>query len=144
MAGKRLLFFLDKCLADWWGTNPTIKFGCSITSLAIIKSELISDSEKILNLLSLEDYNDACTLWSEFHESSPKVSATIKIDVLRCMFFDWLNSVYGFDIVIAAFYKEHAEYITGNNLTLLQFSLPYPEIQICVFSNKNIAAKQLC
>ena len=136
--GNGVYFFTDPDLAVWWCNNPTNKFGVKIENPCILFSEI--ESENLLDMRRLKDYNYVAGLYYRFINSSDRKifeAAFPKnkyIANLRCTFFDWLHVNANIDVLVAPFSNPRASFLENGPLPD-EFNIPFVHSQICVFKN---------
>mgnify|MGYP002512725055 CR=1 FL=1 len=144
--GNGVYFFEDKSLAEWWTTNPTLKFGSKITIPVILKCKIDVDKNDILSLKSLNDYKFFTEEYKTFLAKHKK-DGTKKIppiSQLRCTFCDYLYESFEYKLLIGTFCKPNQPYLPkkyGKFFT--KFDLPYIETQYCVFDKSVIKSVEL-
>lgn len=137
--GNGIYFYLDRSLAEWWATNPTSKFGVTITDKRILKVNLSFDEKTVLDLRTLTGYEDCvCGLhtFDKVAELNLKTGIPNEIEKYRCAFFDWGFSTVGYSCVIGSFSHDNKAYLKSlpkHDLEQLSdFNLPFVETQVCV------------
>lgn len=155
--GNGVYFYLDYSLAEWWSTNPSKSFGARIKIPTIIKCQLFSNTDRILDLRKLADYHNFVKIYID--DFMPKVfNGTIDLDIpnvndlgsnnrdnlnfnsetlkiLRCAYCDFLSAQYEVDLIIGTFNLPNQPYLPKNyGIGFELFSLNYIETQICVFN----------
>lgn len=146
--GNGIYFYRDYSLAEWWGTNPTNKFGTGISTPAVITCEIDESEHKILDLLRLEDYKIFCDEFEDiFLPLYSKYSDRKEIPdwkQVRCAFCDFMASVHKYDIIVGNFDKPDQPYQPKDTGELFKtFMLTYTEVQICVFDSRIIKIKNI-
>ena len=144
--GNGIYFFADESLAKWWATNPTQKHGVRITEPAIIECLIEADEQRVLNLCSLDAYQPYVKRYNEFTKSwirAYRVKNEINFRQLRCLFFDYLFTLYDIDVMIAPFLNPDQPYMPPfhDNSFSDQMHIMYTEVQICVHPEKQEVIK---
>lgn len=140
--GNGIYFFIDYDLAKWWTLIKHSKFGNNVDTPVVIEVELSCDSDDIVDLRVLENYNWIYKQYNEFHRNllccgSHKLTS----NKLRCAFFDWLKEEYDIKVIVAGFQKNSPSYLQGNLLDV--FNIPYVEYQVCVYDASIISIQNV-
>ena len=99
--GNGVYFFIDYSLAEWWATNKHKDFGHNITEPTVIEVELTYKQDDIVDLKVLKDYNWIIEQYNDFHKKILEMGTKkIKIEKLRCVFFDWLKNEFDLKLII--------------------------------------------
>lgn len=133
--GNGVYFYLDKKLATWWTTQPTVKFGVKINTPALISLEFDKEKYKILDLRFLSDYELCVKKYVEFREKMVDLYAghTFDYHQFRCSFFDYMRQVYEYDGIIGNFKLPDQPYMNDvSNDLLIEQDIAYTEVQICL------------
>lgn len=150
--GNGIYFFQDKCLAEWWTTRPSKKFGTKIKSSAIVKTAIDIPDNLVLDLRNLNVYNQAIEnlklyFMNMFINNSSKKVVNINWKQFQCAFFNHYKDVMGKKMIIGCFSSKEQPYKTNTEkCNVLDFSdLRYIETQIClhVDSQNFITGKEL-
>lgn len=141
--GNGIYFYQDYSLAEWWATNPTNKFGTTISTPAIITCEVDDLKHRSLNLLKLKDYKLFCKSFNdEFLPLYIKNQDEHEIPdwkQVRCAFCDFMASLHRYDIIIGNFNKQDQPYLPDSFNSLFKtFLLNYTEVQVCIFDSRII------
>ena len=103
----------------------------------VIEADIAADDGNTIDTRILEHYNQLGRWFEKFYEQieslGESVTKEMHSDQLRCVFFDWLHANTSVDVVVAAFPKKDAGYMTKSPKQ--SFYLPYCECQMCVFEN---------
>lgn len=145
--GNGIYLFPDYSLAKWWTTQPSTQFGSKISNPAIVSCDIEIEEEKILNLLSLEDYKQFSELFEKSFLPTYKEYNPHKVPLwkqLRCTYCDFLKKTYELDAIIGNFNKPDQPYLPPKHKNVFdKFLLQYTEVQICVFNSKIIKNKKI-
>ncbi len=135
--GNGIYFYLDEELAAWWAKTPKREYGSSVVHPVVIEADIAADDGNTIDTRILEHYNQLGRWFEKFYEQieslGESVTKEMHSDQLRCVFFDWLHANTSVDVVVAAFPKKDAGYMTKSPKQ--SFYLPYCECQMCVFEN---------
>ena len=137
--GNGIYFFNDKCLADWWTTNPTNKYGVEIKSPAIVKVTIDIPREKVLDLRNLDEYTETIKDLKAYFQKTFNINIScfspqnINWNLLQCAFFNYYKDRKNKKIIIGSFNSEEQPYKTENKINLLDYTrLQYVETQMCL------------
>ncbi len=146
--GNGIYFFMDECLAKWWTTNPSKKYGTRINNPAIVQIATIIEREKVLDLRKLEDFERLIEWEQEFRQCVEEaVDEPVPWRKYRCALFDYIMESKDIEAIIGCFYLPKQPYITKDMLKFFKkLHIVYPEIQVCikqesqaqVIKNKNV------
>ena len=149
--GNGIYFYLDYSLARWWTTNPTNKFGVNIINAAIIKCNIITKDDYVLDLRRLKDYTKFVDIYIKeflpllFHGELTSIdNELIDTKTLRCTYCDYLNIKYKYKLIIGTFYLPNQPYMPKEFGKFFDtFNISYIESQLCVFDNSIISNREL-
>lgn len=140
--GNGVYFFLDPYLAEWWGRNPTKKFGSDLPNDKILQVKITALEDDVCDLRILKDYlfcNETYKMFcSELEDAGePILHSEITKTHLRCMYFDWLVENFKVKVCIASFFKVNPEYLEIGQMQQQSLNksigIPFYEVQLCVF-----------
>ena len=136
--GNGIYFYQDVALAKWWTTNPSKQFGCTINNPALVKCKISIDSNRVLDIRTLEGYNKYIEEFNNFFDIAykyrPKGNKKINFKKFRCIFFDYLFEQNKYDLLIAPFSANNQPYLSrsGNKTFRENMHIIFTEEQICL------------
>jgi hypothetical protein len=147
--GNGIYLFTDISLSKWWTSNPSKNFGSNIDNPAIIKCLIEVDSDEVLDLRKLSDYERFVDVYrEEFIDQFFTVHIEIDGDKekfakrIRCAYCDYLKRRFNLKMLIGNFYKPEQPYLPRQYGELFEkFDIKYIETQICIFNQDIIVNK---
>ncbi len=136
--GNGIYFYEDEALAKWWTTNPSNKFGSHVTKPALVKCKISIDKKRVLDIRTLEGYNQYIEEFDKFFDIAYKYrlknGALLSYQKFRCFFFDWLFEQNKYDLLIAPFSANKQPYLpkSGNENFFKKMHILFTEGQICL------------
>lgn len=152
--GQGFYFYAEKDLAQWWITKKVDReesLGKPKRDIAVIKVNICSDINNILNLDNPFDFDKFLSFVSDYLEEMKQNNVAITLDKNeiiknRCFFLDLMKKAKNMHVVISTFSKDYPSYgkydIRKFKKEFLELGLTYKETQICVSRNNCIISKQ--
>ena len=145
--GNGVYFYFDRALAEWWTTNPTEKYGCRISHPALVKTEIETEEDSVLDLRKFEIYVQLAEEFERFFTQIyiPYHRKTISEMQIKCLFFDWYFLAHpNIKIIIGDFYALSQPYFSRNERDFYEHTkLLFGETQVCLKKEyQNIIVKK--
>lgn len=160
--GAGIYFFEDIEVAKWWSTHPSSTFGsrgkhkvlkASLKKCNIVDLRKVSEWRKLIQGFDAfmdevgKQYVVNLPSGINIHRLCQKSASKKNNDTnhkLRCMFFNWYQSVNHYDAIIASFNQEEFKYLENGDYNIGEYlDIYYAEVQYCVY-NPNIIENCEC
>lgn len=135
--GSGIYFYEDEDVAKWWNNKPSNTFGVEGDHM-ILKSEICP--KNVFDLRKVSSWNKLIKFFDQFMKNFGKNVVVEEKDSkslehkIRCIFFSWLHSSIGCDMIIAAFNQSEFKYLDKGVYSIGEkMDIYYSEVQYCVY-----------